>query len=137
MNFGKSRRGAVGVALDLTPLIDVVFQLLIFFMLTATFVKNPSLDINLPRAATEKMNPSRDSLTIAVRSDGNLRLDNRDVKLPELEGVLRATYAEKADTVIVVRADRDSRHGRVVEVMDLAKRVGFSRLAVAVQSGPQ
>ncbi len=134
MNFRKDRsRRNIG-ALEVTPLVDVVFLLLIFFLLTATYVKNPNLDINLPKASlSQTVNDKRD-VTVAIKSDGELRYDNAEISIENLEGILRAQFAENQDAVVVIRADEGTRHGRVVEVMDLAKRVGYARLAIAVQA---
>jgi biopolymer transport protein ExbD len=134
MNFRKDRgRRNIG-ALEVTPLVDVVFLLLIFFLLTATYVKNPNLDINLPKASLNQALSDKRDVTVAIKADGELRYDNTEISVESLEGVLRARFAEDQDVVVVIRADEGTRHGRVVEVMDLAKRVGFAKLAVAVQA---
>ncbi|HUT79207.1 MAG TPA: biopolymer transporter ExbD [Polyangia bacterium] len=134
MNFGKDRgRHNIG-ALEVTPLVDVVFLLLIFFLLTATYVKNPNLDINLPKASLNQTANDKRDVTVAIKADGEIRYDNTEISLESLEGILRAQFAESQEAVVVIRADEGTRHGRVVEVMDLAKRVGFAKLAIAVQA---
>jgi biopolymer transport protein ExbD len=134
MNFrSEHRRRGIG-SLEITPLVDVVFLLLIFFLLTATYVKNPNLDINLPKASINQVTSQRQDVTIAINGKGELRYDGQEVSIGKLEGILRAEYAEKEDTIVVINADKTAKHGRVVEVMDLAKKVGFGKLAIAVQS---
>lgn len=134
MNFRRDRgRRAIG-ALEVTPLVDVVFLLLIFFLLTATYVKNPNFDINLPKASLDQAVSDKRDVVVAIKSDGEIRYENKDISIENLEGILRAQFSENQDSVVVIRADEGTRHGRVVEVMDLAKRVGFARLAVAVQA---
>ena len=134
MNFRDGRRERGSVALEITPLVDVVFLLLIFFLLTATYVKNPSLDINLPKASIKQSTDHKKEIGIAVRKDGEVRYDNEAVSIEKLEGLLSAAYSENKDSIVVIRADKLSHHGRVVEVMDLAKKVGFAKLAIAIQA---
>ena len=134
MNFGSGRKSRGSVVLELTPLVDVVFLLLIFFLLTATYVKNPHLDINLPKASLNQVSSHKKDIDIVIRQDGELRYDNKNVSLEQLEGILRAEYSENDETIVIVRADKDSRHGKVVDVMDLAKRIGFNKLAIAIQA---
>ncbi|MBW2278888.1 MAG: biopolymer transporter ExbD [Deltaproteobacteria bacterium] len=134
MNFRQERGKRVITALEVTPLVDIVFLLLIFFLLTATYVKNPNLDINLPKASINQVTSRERDITIAITKKGELRYENQEISVEKLEGILRAEYSEHSDSFIVIRADEGSRHGRVVEVMDLAKRIGFGRLAIATQA---
>jgi biopolymer transport protein ExbD len=134
MNFRDESKKRGTAVLEITPLVDVVFLLLIFFLLTATYVKNPNLDISLPKASLSQSTSQKRDLSIAVKTDGQIRYDNKDVSIEKLEGILRAEYAENQEMVIVINADKDSKHGRVVEVMDLAKKVGFDKLAIAIQA---
>jgi biopolymer transport protein ExbD len=134
MNFRQQRGKRIITALEVTPLVDIVFLLLIFFLLTATYVKNPNLDINLPKASINQVTSRERDITIAITKSGELRYENQEISSEKLEGILRAEYSEHSDSFIVIRADEGSRHGRVVEVMDLAKRIGFGRLAIATQA---
>lgn len=134
MNFRRERRSRGIMALEVTPLVDIVFLLLIFFLLTATYVKNPNLDINLPKASINQVTSHKRDITIAIRKDGELRYENQEVAPEKLEGILRAEFAEDQESIVVIRADEGTRHGRVVEVMDLAKRVGFAKLAIAIRA---
>ena len=134
MNFHSKQKHRGGAVLEVTPLVDIVFILLIFFLLTATYVKNPHLDINLPQASLNKSADDRKDLEVGVKEDGEIRYNNKTVTIKELEGILRAEYASDAQSIVVIRADKSSTHGRVVDVMDLAKRVGFEKLAIAVQA---
>ncbi len=134
MNFRGENRAKGTVVLEITPLVDIVFLLLIFFLLTATYVKNPSLDISLPKASLNQVTSQKKDLAIAVKRDGEIRYDNQDVSFERLEGILRAEYSENKEAIVVIRADKESMHGRVVEVMDLAKKIGFAKLAIAIQA---
>ena len=134
MNFHSKQKHRGGAVLEIAPLVDIVFILLIFFLLTATYVKNPHLDINLPQASLNKSADDRKDLEVGVKEDGEIRYNNKTVTIKELEDILRAEYASDTQSIVVIRADKSSTHGRVVDVMDLAKRVGFEKLAIAVQA---
>ncbi len=135
MNFRSERNGRKIVALEVTPLVDIVFLLLIFFLLTATYVKNPSLDISLPKASMDQVTNHKKDITISVKNSGELRFENQQVSKEKLEGILLAEYAENEKAIVIIRADKEAMHGRVVEIMDMAKRVGFEKLAIAIQKG--
>lgn len=134
MDFRGNRQAKRTVALEITPLVDVVFLLLIFFLLTATYVKNPNLDISLPKASLSQVTSHNKDIAIAIKKDGEVQYENQEVSLDRLEGILAAAFSENQDAIVVIRADRDAKHGRVVEVMDLAKKIGFSKLAIAIQA---
>lgn len=133
MNFQSERRARGTVVLEVTPLVDIVFLLLIFFLLTATYVKNPNIDISLPKASLKQVTQHQKDIVVAIKENGKILYGNEPVDLDDLEGLLSARYSESQDAVVVIRADKASRHGRVVEVMDLAKKVGFGRLAIAIE----
>lgn len=135
MDFSPtSRPGRRGqLVLELTPLVDVIFQLLIFFLLTATFVKNPNFEINLPKASSKLTTNVKKDLTIVVTRDGRFKYEAEEVDEDELEGIFEEEFEQNPSAIILIRADTDSRHGKVVEVMDLAKKVGFTRLGIAVR----
>ena len=134
MKFTGERKSRGAVVLEVTPLVDIVFLLLIFFLLTATYVKNPHLDVNLPEASLNQATSHKKDLDIVIREDGELRYDNKNVSINQLEGILRAEFANNNEAIIVVRADKGSRHGKVVDVMDLAKKIGFNKLAIAIRA---
>ncbi|MDJ0762642.1 MAG: biopolymer transporter ExbD [Myxococcota bacterium] len=136
MDFSSRQKARGAIVLEITPLVDVVFLLLIFFLLTATYVKNPNLDINLPKASLNQTTSQKKDIAIAIKTSGEVRFNNQEVSLEKLEGILRAEYAENEDAIVVVQADQDAKHGRVVDVMDLAKKVGFAKLAIAIQASP-
>jgi biopolymer transport protein ExbD len=125
------RRGQL--VLELTPLVDVIFQLLIFFLLTATFVKNPNFEINLPKASSKLTTNVKKDLTVVVTKDGRYKYESEEVDEDDLEQIFKKEFEANPGAIILIRADTDSRHGKVVEVMDLAKKVGFTRLGIAVR----
>ncbi len=135
MNFApRSRQSFRNTAMmDITPLVDVVFQLLIFFTLTASYVRNPNFEINLPKASSQLTTNVKKDITVVVTQDGELKYDTKPVGEKELEGILEKEFATNPAAIVLIKADTDSRHGKVVEVMDIAKKIGFTRLGIAVQ----
>ena len=118
---------------DLTPMIDVVFQLLIFFMVTAVFAITPGLDIKLPEAE-EAQAPDKENLFIVVDQDGNMKLNHKTVIFANLKeeleykrGILDNT------TMIIIQGDERSTHGQIVQIMDIARQVGIVDQIIATE----
>lgn len=123
---GRPRR----VALDMTPLIDVVLMLVIFFMLTTTFVLSPGIEVDLPRGHTSQEPRERDAI-ITMTREGAIYFQNAQVSLETLRAVLQRAHHRQPELRVVIKADTLVPHGRVVAVMDIAKYLGIERLAVA------
>jgi biopolymer transport protein ExbD len=121
-------------ALDITPLIDCIFQLLIFFLLTASFVTMPNLGVELPRASAKPIMTEQRDLIVVVTRAGEIEFQGARVSARQLEDVLRRAYRDRPDVRVLVQADRLAHHGNVVLVMDVARSVGFRRLGVAIQA---
>jgi biopolymer transport protein ExbD len=119
--------------LNLTPLIDVVFQLLIFFMVTAVFAITPGLDIKLPEAE-ESEAPEKENLFVVVDEDGNMKLNHKTVTFVNLKNELTKKRRELDNTtVLIIQGDEMSFHGQVVKVMDVARQVGIIDLVIATE----
>lgn len=118
------------VQMDMTPMIDVVFQLLIFFMVTTVFAVQSGLKVDLPQAATSDAPPEKD-LSITISEKGEMDLNGTPVTLDNLEEQLRAQKDIFGSKVLIIKADKKSLHGIVVDVMDAAKVVGIDQLAIA------
>lgn len=117
--------------LDMTPMLDVVFLLLIFFLLTSIFAK-PTIPLNLPEAET---GTKRDETTasISLRIDGSLLLDGELLEQAELFNRLGRRMASNHDRSVSVASDRGVPFGRVVEVMDQARKAGARDIAVITE----
>jgi len=136
MNFSDPSKRNPGLVLEVTPLVDVVFLLLIFFLLTATFVRNPNIPIRLPQASINQIQPQKREFMVGITSEGDLRYEGKAINLAQLRREMQKIHTTAPETMVLIQADRQSRHGRVVEVMDLAKRVGFERLGIAIETSP-
>lgn len=128
MQFSSARRRRV--TLDMTPLIDVVLMLVIFFMLTTTFVLAPGIKVDLPQGRSLQRSREGDAIVI-VTQDGTIYFQDEKTDLQRLHATLQKAYGEQPGLRLVIKADKNARHGHVVEVMDMAKGVGIERLAIA------
>ena len=116
--------------LDVTPLIDVVFLLLIFFMLTSTFVLQPGIKVKLPKAITSEALKKK-NLVIVITAGGKIYLDNEIISSDELSAKLgEAAQDERA---VLIKADQKISLGRVVEVWDLCRDVGITQVSIATE----
>lgn len=114
--------------LEIAPLIDVVFLLLIFFMLTSSFVKEPAIDIKIPKAITGQILQEK-SAVITIDSKGAVYLDGREVEADDLKDRLKELAADEKS--LRIRADEKTRIGKVVEVWDLCREVGIAQVSIA------
>ena len=127
---GRSRLRA-SPSIDLTPMVDVVFLLVIFFMVSTTFITmETGLPVDLPSAQTAVAEPS--SLpTVTITKDDSIFVGTQAVTPAQLVEVVRKQMADSGYTTVVLRADATVEHGLVVRVMDLIKQAGAKRLAIA------
>jgi biopolymer transport protein ExbD len=133
--------GGIFADINITPLTDIFLVLLIIFMVTTTAIAEQAADkggfkVSLPKSGKGEVGAPRD-LSVAILADGRVVLGGQVVE----EGALQAAFAEahrkNADTLVLVQADEGVPHGRVVAVMDQARRAGLARLAIATRAeGP-
>lgn len=126
------RRKGLQVRLDISALIDVVFLLLIFFAISTTFLETSGIPLELPESTSTAERKPED-LTIAISAEGTIEFQGRVVSLQELEVFLPHALDESGTRQVTIRADQNARHGKVIGVMDLARRVGASGLTVATK----
>lgn len=130
---GGRRGGSVG--LSLTPLIDIVFLLLVFFMLTAHFVEEQDLEVQLPEAQSGEPREQEGPLTVTLREDGELMVEGAVVPPGQLEAVLRRNLEGRPKRQVRVRGDTEADLGAMVEIMDAARAAGAETLDMATR-GP-
>lgn len=126
--------------INITPLTDIFLVLLVIFMVTSSVIVNSGgggqagLKVNLPQGGTAAdVQPSPSDLPIAVLSDGRIMLSGNVVSLDELKTELETAKKKQPNTLVLVQADEGVAHGKVVEVMELAKAAGLSQLAIGVR----
>jgi len=118
---------------DLTPMVDVVFLLLIFFMISTTFVDTAGISIKLPESSSQQVAKEPQELKVYLSQDGKIFIKDEPVPLAEFKNRLSQYQTEASETTFLLFADRDTKHGQVVEIMDLARQAGFSKLAIATE----
>ncbi len=130
MNFRAKKSSGARYGIDLAPIVDVVFNLLIFFALTLNFAISSGIKVNLPKATGEIVE-IRD-VNINIAKDGKVYFN--DILMPSANSLKREFQKiPDKDTLIIIRADSEAMHGPVVSTMDLAKTQGFSKIAIGVE----
>lgn len=120
------------VILNITPLVDVLFILIIFFTVSSTFLEQPGIKLELPKAASAQ--PEKVEKAILVISpDEKLFFRGEPVTKEALPAVLQKAMANSADRSLIVSADKDVHHGLVVEIMDIARQNGVKKLVISTE----
>lgn len=131
MAFRRKQRESPLV--DLTPMIDVVFLLLIFFMISTTFVETSGLSIKLPEASTTIAEQDQKEVKIYLSKQGVITVEKQEMTVEALQAHLKSFGQRSSDMTFLLLADKEALHGRVVELMDSAKNAGFGKLAIATE----
>ena len=124
------------VSINLTPLIDVVFLLLIFFMVSTTFTRETQLSIDLPEATGEAREARQDEIEILIAETGEYRVNGRGLVDGRMKTLQAAIYKESAgDTTLpmIISADAEAAHQDVVRAMDAAGQMGFVHLSITTR----
>ena len=130
------RQSQLEEGINLTPLIDVVFLLLIFFMVSTTFTKETHLTIELPEASTDAAPVEQTGIDIVINSSGEYSVNGQSLvnnQADTLTRALQAISAGKQDIPVVITADANTSHQSVVRAMDVAGRLGLSKLRITTQ----
>jgi len=110
-------------AIDMTPMLDIVFIMLIFFIVTTSFVKEAGIEVLKPKASKAQSAPSA-NIFIAIKPNGDIWMDKRQVDVERVGANIESMLAEQPTDTIIVQADKDAKHGVVVKVMDAIKSAG-------------
>ena len=121
--------------IDLTPMLDVVFIMLIFFIVTTTFIREAGIEINRPNAQTAQKQ-ERVNILVAIAPNGEIWIDGQRVDIRGLRAAIETLRGKDPDASVVVQADRDARAGLLVEAMDQARLAGVRNVAVSAQRTP-
>jgi len=122
--------------LNLVTLLDVVLLLLIFFMLTTSFVLQSGIEVKLPKAAATQVKSTKE-ITITVSKGNQLYLNQKKIGFDGLPAALKnLLQGDKGEQLLIIRADKEVLHGTVVKIMDLSKRLGVEKLAIATEASP-
>jgi len=134
MNFRSERRDEVD--LDITPLIDVVFLLLIFFMVSTTFEHNSEINITLPSSSKEVTEAKPDAVNVGLDAQGNVYINDKSLVNAQLE-TIKAALSDALvglnEPPVIISADSNATHQSVVRVMDAARQLGLVKITFATQ----
>ena len=119
-------------AIDMSPLIDCIFILLIFFIVTTTFVEETGVEVDKPQAASAA-DLEKQSIMIAVTADGNIVYGGKGIGVSGVQPLVRRFVEKEADTPVIVQADEKAPSGLMVKVIDEAKLGGAMKVSIATQ----
>ena len=130
----RQRRAKKGVTseVNLTPMLDVVFIMLIFFIVTASFVKEAGIDVTRPQASTA-VRVERGNILIAITADGQIWMDRRQIDPRALRANIERMHAENPQGSVVVQADKKAETGLLVQVIDASRAAGVSNVSLAAE----
>ena len=119
---------------NVTPLLDIVFIMLIFFIVTSSFIRESGVEVQRPQAETASPQ-DKGNILIAVTADGQIWMDKQPVDIRSVRAHVERMRVDQPDGAVVVQADQDARTGLVVQVMDQARLAGVQDVALAAGSG--
>ena len=117
-------------AIDMTPMLDIVFIMLIFFIVTASFVKESGIEISRPGASTA-VKKERGNILIAISANDQIWMNRRQVDPRALRANIERAHAENPQGAVVIQADKDAKTGLLVQVMDAARSAGVKDVSLA------
>jgi biopolymer transport protein ExbD len=132
MQFRRS--GQQDVQINIAPLVDVVFLLVIFFAVSTTFLESAGLKLELPASSSTAERETL-TLTVSLTTDGVLYLGDEEVTRADLTESLRTQLEQTDDKVVILRADTHVEHGEVVRVMDLIRDAGAEGMTIDARAG--
>lgn len=131
-NMRRFSRGDEESDINLTPMLDVVFIMLIFFIVTATFIKQAGIDVYRPDAETAEKKP-RVSVIVAIGDKGDIWIDNQKVDAAAVRAHIERLHAENPKGGMVVQADRKSRNKALMDVLSAARAAGLREVAISTE----
>ncbi|NOI13078.1 ExbD/TolR family protein [Vibrio hepatarius] len=132
MRLGRRSHRQEEAQVDLTPMLDIVFIMLIFFIVTSTFVRESGIEVDKPQA-TNVVNQKDVGIFIAVTADNDVYIDKKMVDIERVQAALEAMLLDKPESSLVIQADERAFSGTVIQVMDAAKGAGIEKIAIAAE----
>ena len=129
----KNRVKSEENSLDLTPMMDIVFIMLIFFIVTTSFVKETGVDINRPNAETAEWD-ERGNILVAITATNEIWIDKRRVDLKAVRANIERLKIEYPEGSVIIQADKESRSGLLVEAMDQIRLAGVQNISIAAKN---
>ncbi|MFT5312602.1 MAG: biopolymer transport protein ExbD [Paraglaciecola sp.] len=132
--MARKNRVEEDAEIDMTPMLDIVFIMLIFFIVTTVFVKEAGIEVNKP-GASQSIMPKNANIFIAITEDGDVWMDKREIDIDSVRANLERLMAEQPSDVLIIQADKNTDHGVVIDVMDQIKAAGIDRISIATEGG--
>lgn len=130
MNMRRLNRQADEPQIDLTPMLDVVFIMLIFFIVTTSFVRETGIDVNRPTANTVETK-SKGNIMVSITPDGDIWIDKRRIDLRAVQANIQRIKAKYPQSSVIIQSDRDAKTGLLVKVMDQIRMAGIHNISIA------
>lgn len=130
----KHRAAEEEAAIDMTPMLDVVFIMLIFFIVTTSFIKEAGISVQRPKASQAKPLQPQKTIFIAINERGEIWMDKRQVDVERVSANIERMIAEQPSDSVILQADKDTGHGMVVKVMDQIKAAGIEKINISTES---
>lgn len=133
MNFNLPRKKQKDMGIDMGPLMDIVFILLIFFVVTSSFTRETGVDVTKPQAQSASQ-LEKENLLIAITREGTIHINERQVDLASLQDILKQSLTKTPDREAVIIADKGSETGVLVQVIDACNLSGVKKVSIAAQA---
>lgn len=131
MAFKNDNDNEVISSINVVPLVDIILVVLIIFMVTAPMFMKPTINVNLPKAASgEQTAPSK--LNVALTADGRINLNGKFVSEEEVKVKALEEVAKNTEVQAIISADKDVPHGKVVGLLDIVKAAGVKKFAISI-----
>ncbi len=118
--------------IDITPMLDVVFIMLIFFIVTASFIKETGIDVNRPQAATA-VKKAKANILVAIDANNDIWIDRRQVDIRSVRPNIERLHAENPQGSVIIQADKESKTETLIQVMDASRQAGVYNVSIAAQ----
>jgi biopolymer transport protein ExbD len=121
------------VEINITPMLDVVFIMLIFFIVTTSFIKETGIDVNRPSADTAEKK-ERGNILIAINANGEIWMNKRKIDVRSVRANVERAHAENPEGSVVITADKESKTDTLIQVMDQARLAGVQNVSIAART---
>ncbi len=122
------------LTINILPMIDVIFAILAFFIVATLFLsRSEALDVNLPQASTTRVEAAT-QITVTIESNGNIALNRQNIQLENLQNSVRQLIKSQNQSVVIINADKQVTHGKVIQVMDRLRQIEGVKLAIAAEN---
>ena len=129
----RNRRKSEEQGLDLTPMMDIVFIMLIFFIVTTSFVKETGVDVNRPNAETAERD-EKGNILVAITQNNEIWIDKRRIDLKAVRANIERLKIEYPEGSVIIQADKEARSGLLVETMDQIRLAGVQNISIAAKN---